>query len=232
MKQNRFLLLLAAAVLGMGWATRAVAQPNGVWVERKSGSRVGYAFTEQPRISYSATTLTVTAGAAQVEVPLSEVKRIYFADDWTPDEPPTPESTKGLWIDRRGAERIGYRFAQQPRLAYTATTLAVTADGVTRVELALADVERVWFDDEVTPTSVGETMAAERPELVRLTPGGVQLSGFHAGTAVMVYDAGGRMVSRMATDAEGRASVELSGLPGGLYIVRAGQNVVKVKNKK
>ena len=78
MKKKLIVLLLAA----VGLAQYAVAA-NGLWLEKRDGSKIGYLFDQDITIQYNIEHVVLTAGDVAVEYPFDEVQRMYFDDDVT-----------------------------------------------------------------------------------------------------------------------------------------------------
>ena len=49
------------------------------------------------------------------------------------------------------------------------------------------------------------------------------------GNIVTLYDTAGRQLSTVKADAQGRATVTLTALPQGTYIIKANQSTLKIK---
>ena len=76
MKKNIVTLLVALLATASG--ARA---DDGVWVERLDGTKLGFLFVDEPKITCDADILVLKTSSATVEFPIAELKRLYFSDD-------------------------------------------------------------------------------------------------------------------------------------------------------
>jgi hypothetical protein len=105
---------------------------------------------------------------------------------------------------------ISFTFEQEPRVTFpTAETLLVTAGDVT-VEFPFSEVEKITFEEGLTSV-----------ESITVREGDTQVS---------IYDLSGRMV-RQYVAKEGSATVSLSSLPAGTYIIKDGKRAYKVMKR-
>ena len=56
---------------------------NGLWLEKKDGTLVGYVFDQGLNIGYNLNSVVMTTYYATVEYPFDDIKRIYFEDEVT-----------------------------------------------------------------------------------------------------------------------------------------------------
>ena len=61
--------------------------------------------------------------------------------------------------------------------------------------------------------------------------GCVVFSGLNAGSTVSVYQQDGRLIKGCKADANGKAIVELSGLPKGVLIIHSNKTDIKIINR-
>ena len=57
------------------------------------------------------------------------------------------------------------------------------------------------------------------------------VSGLHAGDIVRVFHVNGTLVKTIKADAQGQATLELSQLPNGVYIIRTRNSSIKIMNR-
>ena len=84
MKKNFVTLLVALLATASG--ARA---DDGVWVERLDGTKQGFLFVDEPKITCDADILVLKTSSATVEFPIAELKRLYFSDDIVTGVAPT-----------------------------------------------------------------------------------------------------------------------------------------------
>ena len=134
----------------------------------------------------------------------------------------------GVWVERLDDTKQGFLFTDKPVITYTAESLVMTTEKAT-AEFPFADVKRLSFDGDITVVSVAEAKTDSR--LISVTADGAELSGFEAGTAVLVYDVMGHLVATCKTAADGALSISLAGYPTGVYIIKAEKSTLKIQNK-
>ncbi|RZK22016.1 MAG: T9SS type A sorting domain-containing protein [Hymenobacter sp.] len=87
-------------------------------------------------------------------------------------------------------------------------------------------------ESNLTPLPVRPATASSASSLhlyPNPTTGTATLNGLAAGQAVQVLDALGRVLASATADADGYATLRLpAGLPGGMYVVRAGQQALRL----
>lgn len=76
LQKRLFTLLFAlSSVVMCMWADK------GVWVEQVDGTKQGFLFAEQPKITYSSAELVMTTSQLTATFPIADIKRLYFDDD-------------------------------------------------------------------------------------------------------------------------------------------------------
>lgn len=148
-------------------------------------------------------------------------------------------------------KKLHFIFALAALLLLPATLLAqqvecliLTQSDGTVTKFALADAPVITFNDgEITVTSGDNTLTTSlegltayydeaEPTAVKAVKadgearpvfsfGQARFEGMKAGSLVTVYTVGGVLVLQTAADGNGRASVDLSNLPQGVYILNA-----------
>ena len=136
------------------------------------------------------------------------------------------------------------------------SVVVISNDGTSR-EVALADVARIDIgqgkltlhttggDSRDVPyesldrmligaeTSAVSSMLADGDIAIwpTLVTSDVNVTGLEGGGAVSVYSASGAIVATVAADAEGNASIDMTGAASGVYVVSAGKHSVKIMKK-
>ena len=112
---------------------------------------------------------------------------------------------------------VAYNCSHHPEMKTDSVNITLTVGDSISVYYPLNEVRRLTFDDEgLTPV---EQVAKQG--VVSINQQSVIISDLKAGTTVVVYDANGRMVAK-SKSANGQANVNISRLPYGVYVVRAG----------
>lgn len=97
---------------------------------------------------------------------------------------------------------------------------------------AMADIQRI--DIGVSGLSSGISNAVAEGSIAvwpTVVESSINIAGAPAETAINVFSINGRNVASTKTDADGSASVNLSGLPAGHYIIAVGAHTVKIVKK-
>lgn len=103
---------------------------------------------------------------------------------------------------------VSFAFASKPVITFPTTdVLTVTSESLT-VEFPYADVEKITLDDD--PTGVEALTVREQTD------------------AVLIYDLSGKLVRQSKAKA-GAATVNLSDLRPGVYVVKDGKRTYKVR---
>lgn len=121
-----------------------------------------------------------------------------------------------LTIIFHDGHKCSYALTDRPKVTFDSNTLYVKAKSVEN-DFVLKDVNKFVFT-EGTPTQIAAVEANEFR--FSFTDGeNVVLEGHAAGTAVRLYDTAGKAVGTTNADSEGRATVSLAGLQGGIYVI-------------
>lgn len=83
------------------------------------------------------------------------------------------------------------------------------------------------FSEE--PVAIRQVESPSTPD-VSVAFGQAVFKGLKAGSRIAVYTIDGVMVTSIAADEAGEASVDISGLPRGIYVVKAPNRTIKVRN--
>jgi hypothetical protein len=105
---------------------------------------------------------------------------------------------------------VSFAFTTNPKMTFPeGEILTVTSDSMT-VEFPYSEVERITFDD--IPTAVPSITVREDISQVR------------------IYDLSGKLIRQVASD-RGTATLDLSPLPPGIYVVNDGKRTYKVSKR-
>lgn len=75
---NKKLIMMLTALVALSQGINAA---NGLWLEKRDGSRTGYLFDQNVTISYTYSDIVVSGTDVSAKYPFNDVKRIYFDDD-------------------------------------------------------------------------------------------------------------------------------------------------------
>ena len=122
--------------------------------------------------------------------------------------PAAAQQTLNLHTTSQGL--IRFAFTQNPRITFPETeVMRVTGDSLT-VEFPFSEVEKITLDD--VPTSVPTLTVTEQR------------------SSLQIYDLGGRLVKRVPAQ-DGSATLPLSTLPKGTYVIQDGKRSYKVRKE-
>lgn len=115
---------------------------------------------------------------------------------------------------------------EQPTINFSGNKIIVSTS-TTDYEYAMAAVNYFNYESQGT-TAIEETV----------TPGGmnfmgdhIDLSGLPAGSDVCIYGVGGQLYLKTVADADGNATIDLTSLLRGVYIVKANNISTKITKK-
>ena len=115
---------------------------------------------------------------------------------------------------------------EQPTISFSGDKIVVNTS-TSEHEYAMAAVNYFYYESAGT-TDIEETV----------TPGGmnfmgdhIALSGLPAGSDVCIYGVGGQLYLKTVADADGNATIDLTSLLRGVYIVKANNISTKIAKK-
>lgn len=133
-----------------------------------------------------------------------------------------------------GSDSIAFALTSEPVITYTGNSLVVKSLNDSLVaELSGTSyfIEERTIDTNV-PTVINDVtlpgISAPKPQLA-FSSGTV--SGLRAGDVVRVYRINGTLVKAIRADAQGQATLELSQLPNGIFIIKTPTNSIKIINR-
>lgn len=127
----------------------------------------------------------------------------------------------GVTFLLRSGQKVSFAFAEKPVVAFSDENLAVSVGGEQRVSYAYADVQRVFVEDDVV-SAVGNVVANVQPghAIFTLSANTLSATGLAASDQLSLYAADGKLVLTTQANAEGKATISLSALQQGVYVVR------------
>ncbi len=103
---------------------------------------------------------------------------------------------------------VSIAFAEQPKITFSADDVMTVTSSTLTLDFPYSEVEKITFDDNVTPVQT--------------------LTVREGNTQLLIYDLSGKLV-RQATSHDGTASVNLSSLKPGVYVVKDGKRTYKIR---
>lgn len=126
-----------------------------------------------------------------------------------------------LSIAFENAPVVTYDYEETTGVSY----IVVSTNGEKLAAFALDKQYEITYTDQYVPVGVKEIVAASK---MNLRGGVAVLSGLKANEAVNVYTANGAQVANAVADANGVAQINLSAMPKGVVIVKAGKSSFKI----
>ena len=135
----------------------------------------------------------------------------------------------GVTFLLRNGNKVSFAFTEKPVVSMTDSILSVNVGGVQRVSYVYADVQRVLIDDDVV-SGVDDVVVGDKAQHVvfTVTANTLSVSGLVTNECIALYATDGKLVISEQADAEGKASISMSSLQQGIYIVRT-QNGISYK---
>lgn len=122
-----------------------------------------------------------------------------------------------------------FLLSEQPVITFGASNFDV-ATAAASLSIPLSDVEDFHFADEGT-TAIASTPSASGDTRVELLGGNaVRISG-EGSKSVAVYDLSGKAAPAQISTTGDAATVSLGNMPNGIYIIKYGNNSIKVSKK-
>lgn len=134
-------------------------------------------------------------------------------------------ATHTLILTKKSGETVEYKFSEEPAATFSDTdmniTLALTGQ---KVSYPMAEVASLT----VTPRILGaEDAVATSGTSFTFDAGCIRCAGLAPGSPVALYTIGGTLVFSSQADIDGEATVAVSSLSAGTYVVSAGNESFK-----
>lgn len=130
-----------------------------------------------------------------------------------------------LVLNLSDGSQAEFALSDQPVITFSDGNLVLTC-GAQEISTSL---EGVSYYISPSSTAIRQLTNEEKPD-VKVAFGQAAFKGLKAGSHIVVYTIDGVQVSSVAVSPEGEASVDLSALPRGIYVVKAPNKTIKVKN--
>lgn len=134
--------------------------------------------------------------------------------------------TYSLLVNKTDGSKVEYKFAEEPVITIEGENMKVTlATDEQGVLYPFADVANLTFDKQQSGIKAVE--AAEGRVTFGLSRDLLEVSGLSDRAEVSIYTVSGVLMAKTACTPDGYASLEISSLPAGVYLVSAGQHKFK-----
>lgn len=129
-----------------------------------------------------------------------------------------------LVVWRTDGRKISYDLAERPKTFFTGNSVEIRTVYVT-VTYPLQSVQKYTFGDLANAV---QSPLDNQQTIVRQQDGRLQLENLPAGTPVLVYDASGKLLSRLTAEQQTLIDVNLDSYPNGVYLVKVGDVSYKI----
>lgn len=124
---------------------------------------------------------------------------------------------------------ITYAFEEKPVISYSGEELVITTNSAS-VQFPLSNLRKLTLEGDWNNVNVTAIDDAVVPDTeFSFSEEGTKVSGEKPGTPFYVFDAQGTKCTEGVIDAEGKANIQLSNLPKGIYVVKTQSTSFKVK---
>ncbi len=120
-----------------------------------------------------------------------------------------------------------FALTESPVVSFDGDMLVVTC-GEQSISASMLGLSYCFTQEEGEATAIPAPRSS-LPEIHRIAFGEAQFTGLKAGVQVVVYDLNGRAIASEKASSDGKASVNLSQMPQGVYIIKAQGKAIKVK---
>lgn len=180
-----------------------------VWTH--SGEKIAYPLSEHPVVISKGDKLQLSTNIGIVEYVATDVKKFTFA----------PLYYFVAWLN--DGSRYAYALDQHPVVTYSDGELQLSTSQQ-QISYPAVEVHKFTFSasdiscDGHPPVSV--TAPLEQITQFNLQQGEIHFSSCRAGTPISLYALDGKQLHTVTVDANGRASIDTSVYPAGVYIIK------------
>ena len=115
---------------------------------------------------------------------------------------------------------------EEPTISFSGDNIVVKTN-TTELVYAMEDVS--YFNYENTPTEISGASSAS--DGMTIDGDHIAFSGLPAGSKIYVYSPSGKVCMMETVDADGNASLSISALPRGIYVINANKISTKITKK-
>lgn len=118
--------------------------------------------------------------------------------------------------------KVSFAFSERPVVKLSGDELTISTDGSSDVSYAYDAIKKVMFEsDIVTSVTAPATATDDAHVLFSVDQNQIKASGLQAGERVSLYALNGTLQQTTIASSDGTATLSLSTLSKGVYVVRA-----------
>ena len=122
-------------------------------------------------------------------------------------------------------QKASFAFVSKPEIVVGNDGITVSSSTAPSVSYTFANVQRYYFEDNIETGVQSVSSETMSNPVFSYCNGLIAVGGLKAADCVNVYSIGGSNVGETKADADGRASVDISGLANGVYVVGTSRGV-------
>lgn len=134
---------------------------------------------------------------------------------------------EALVIELVSGETATFILKEQPKLTFSGGELIIKS-GECETSYKVSDLQRYTFK---FAESSGITQSADKSQTITQTAGHIRLDGLSPDTQIKTFSVNGILVATDAADSNGSATISVSNLPKGVYIIKYGDKSTKIKKQ-
>lgn len=134
-------------------------------------------------------------------------------------------ATSGVTFLLTNGAKVSFAFSAKPTVSVNSEGITVSAQEKSDVSYLFSEVDRFYFEDDIETAIQGAKAGATATPVFSYANGVVSVTGIAAGEQVAVYSINGSKVNDAKANQAGTASVDISNVPTGVYVVSTGSGV-------
>lgn len=131
-----------------------------------------------------------------------------------------------LVLTRNNTEVAKFSLNDTPVITFSGDDLVVTCNGEEKLKTSMEGLKNSF---ESVETGI-QDIESEEPAKPRFIFGEAILEGLKSGDPITVYTLDGKVVSHTTANANGSATINISNLGKGIFILRTPSQSIKIKN--
>ncbi len=133
-----------------------------------------------------------------------------------------------LVITKKSGEAVTYMFRNQPVATFEGTDMAITETAVNgaKVLYPMTDIEKMTFS-KAERSGVETVVSGENTAAFAIDATSITASGLKPEAGLTIFSLDGKKMADAKADADGAATIDISGLAPGAYIVATAGNSFK-----
>ena len=138
----------------------------------------------------------------------------------------TATAADGITFLFENGKTASFAFSSKPVVDTSGDEIVVSVSSGNSVSYAFADVSKFYFEGSVVE-GIAQTQvdASASAPVFAYANGTLSVSGLNAAETIVVFSTAGETLTKVDADGEGRAHVDLSTLPTGVYVVSTQRGV-------